>query len=247
MLIHTEYTHESKMCNGCVVCFEFDLHRILIVNSVSQFAGLNLLSAIYSEPNLHKRNVKGDQPRSVQCHTLSPSAYSRVFWQQSELFASQQISCDLFVNVCALMFIDWVTVSDCKIIGFILLIRANKHSRKKHNSLHLHRIRTQIRIWIYIHNGKKGSKAKSETFQSNWNAHIPNENESFSWWKMYTAFTECISHKLKYESSINKSEIKLQTHRDSSGQFKCLALCGGSGGDGGCDVPGVATILQISI
>lgn len=64
-------------------------------------------------------------------------------------------------------------------------------------------------------------------------------------WTVFVA-RERQSLVLKYESFINKSEIKLQTHRDSSGQFNRLALYVG-GDDDGCDVHSVATILQISI
>lgn len=152
-----------------LMCFEFNLHRILIVNSVSQFAGLNLLSAIY--PKLNLQTVWRVTIRSFSL-SLSPYVSSRfcILTAMWKCLLRNRYSCDLFVN-CVLMFIDWVTVSDCKIIGFILLIHHIAHEHmKKYSFVHLHRIRTQIRIWIYIHEKKKERMWKP-TFRMNLNAH----------------------------------------------------------------------------
>lgn len=141
MLIHTWHTHThtnwSRKC-AMDVCFEFNLHHILIVNSVSQFAGLNLLSAIYPKLNL-QNGVKGDQPHTLSI-SLSLSPFCLFLYFDSKvkcLLQNRYLATCLwmYVLVCVLMFIDWVTVSDCKIIGFILLTHSlaihNEHTKKK--------------------------------------------------------------------------------------------------------------------
>lgn len=141
------------------VCFEFNLHRILIVNSVSQFAGLNLLSAIYPKLNLQTRIAKGDQLRTNHCLFL---CILTVKWNVC-------FTADILRLVCECMCVDVYWLSDGVWLQnnrfhFTAQMPTNIRG-KNHNSLHLHRIRIGLSFGFeFTYTAKKRIECEKRPF-----------------------------------------------------------------------------------